>query len=46
MIWLVVTPPGAEYKDPVAQYICWVSLLIGLIFQGLTIVSGFARDAQ
>jgi hypothetical protein len=45
-IWLVLTPPGAEYNDLVAQYICWVSLLIGLVFQVLTIVSGFARDAQ
>jgi hypothetical protein len=45
-VWLVLTPPGAEYKDPVMQYICWASLLIGLVFQILTIVSGFARDIQ
>jgi hypothetical protein len=45
-IWLVLTPPGAEYKDPVMQYTCWASLLIGLVFQLLTIVSGFARDVQ
>ena len=46
VIWLVWTPPGAAYKDPLAQYICWASLLIGLVFQVLTIVSGFARDIQ
>jgi hypothetical protein len=45
-IWLILTPPGAEYKDPVMQYICWASLLVGLVFQFLTIVSGFARDIQ
>jgi hypothetical protein len=45
-IWLFLTPPGAAYKDPVMQYICWASLLVGLVFQFLTIVSGFARDIQ
>lgn len=45
-IWLVLIPPGTMYKDPVMQYICWASLLIGLVFQCLTIVSGFARDIQ
>jgi hypothetical protein len=43
-IWLVLTPPGAEYKNHLAQYICWASLLIGLVFQVLTILSGFASD--
>jgi hypothetical protein len=45
-IWLFLTPPGAAYKDPVMQYICWASLLVGLVFQLLTIISGFARDIQ
>ena len=43
-IWLVLTPPGAEYKDPVNQYILWICLSISILFQLLTIVSGFARD--
>lgn len=43
-IWLVLTPPGAEYKDPVSQSVLWASLLVSLVFQVLTIVSGFARD--
>ncbi len=45
-IWLFLTPPGATYKDPVMQYTCWASLLVGLVFQLLTIISGFARDIQ
>jgi len=44
VIWLVLTPPGAEYKDPLSQYILWICLFISSIFQVLTIVSGFARD--
>ena len=43
-IWLVLTPPGAEYKDPVSQYALWICLFISIVFQILTIVSGFARD--
>jgi len=43
-IWLVLTPPGAEYKEPVSQYILWICLFISIVFQVLTIVSGFARD--
>lgn len=45
-IWLVLTPPGATYKDPVMQYVCWASLLIGLVFQFFTIISGIARDIE
>ena len=43
-IWLVLTPPGAEYKDPISQYILWICLFISIVFQVMTIVSGFARD--
>ncbi len=46
VIWLVFTPPGAAYKDPVMQYILWANLLVGIVFQFLTIVAGFARDIQ
>jgi len=46
LIWLFLTPPGAATKDPVAQYLCWACLLVGLVFQLLTIVAGFARDIQ
>ncbi len=45
-IWLVFTPPGSVYKDPLMQYICWASLAIGFVFQLLTIVSGFALDIE
>jgi len=43
-IWLVLTPPGADYKDPVGQYVLWICLFVSIVFQILTIVSGFARD--
>jgi hypothetical protein len=43
-IWLVLTPPGAKYKDPLSQYVLWMCLFISILFQVLTIVSGFARD--
>jgi len=48
VLWLVYTPPWMAYEDksPVMLYLCWASLLIGLVFQLLTIVSGFARDIQ
>ncbi len=46
LIWLIWTPPGAEHTNPVAQHTCWACLLIGAIFQLLTIVAGFARDIQ
>lgn len=46
VIWLVFTPPGAAYKDPAMQYILWTNLVIGIVFQCLTIISGFARDIQ
>ena len=44
-IWLILTPPGTSYPEhSTAYWICWSSLLIGLVLQMLTIVSGFARD--
>lgn len=46
-IWLIFTPPGTSYPDHIAAYwICWSALIIGLILQGMTIVSGFARDIE
>ena len=47
-LWLVFTPPWIAYeaKSPLMLYLCWASLLTGLVFQFLTILSGFARDAQ
>jgi len=46
VLWLVYTPPWMAYEDkaPLMLYLCWASLLIGLVFQLLTIVAGFARD--
>ncbi len=46
VIWLVFTPPGAAYKNPGMQYILWANLFIGIVFQLLTIISGFAKDIQ
>jgi len=46
LIWLVWTPPGVTYKNPAAQYLCWTCLVIGALFQLLTIAAGFARDLQ
>jgi hypothetical protein len=48
LLWLVFTPPwmAFENKSLLMLYACWASLLIGLAFQVLTIVSGFARDIQ
>ena len=44
-IWLIFTPPGTSYPDHITAYwLCWSSLIIGLILQLLTIISGFARD--
>ena len=44
-IWLLATPPGTSFQEHRCAYLfCWFSLLIGLAFQMLTIVSGFARD--
>jgi hypothetical protein len=47
-IWLVFTPPWMAYEDkaPAMLYLSWANLLIGLVFQVLSIVSGFARDIQ
>jgi len=44
-IWLIFTPPGTPFQEHRSAYlICWAALLTGVIFQALTIVSGFARD--
>ncbi len=46
-IWLVYTPPGTIYAEHhVLYWICWSALIIGLVFQILTIISGFARDIE
>ncbi|MDR3562817.1 MAG: hypothetical protein P4N59_15460 [Negativicutes bacterium] len=46
-IWLILTPPGTAYQGHVMAYlICWSALIIGLIFQPLTIVAGFLRDIE
>jgi hypothetical protein len=46
-IWLVYTPPGTVYAEhPVLYWICWSALIIGLFFQFLTILSGFAHDIE
>jgi hypothetical protein len=46
-IWLIATPPGTSFNEHTTAYlICWSSLIIGLVFQIMTIVSGFARDIE
>jgi len=46
-IWLFVTPPGTPFQEHVTAYlICWSALIIGLIFQPLTIVAGFSQDIE
>ncbi len=46
-IWLTVMPPGATNKAPIIAYaICWSSLSMGLVFQILTVIAGFARDGE
>ena len=46
-IWLIATPPGTSFRENVVAYlICWSCLAIGLVFQILTVVSGFARDIE
>jgi hypothetical protein len=46
-IWLVLSPPSATYKAPtITQYILWLFLCLGILFQPLTIISGFARDIE
>jgi hypothetical protein len=46
LIWLLFTPPGEIYKITIANYLCWSFLCSGLLFQALTIISGFARDIE
>lgn len=46
LIWLILVPPGTGNKLPVIQYICWAFLFAALLFQILTILSGFARDQE
>ena len=44
-IWLLFTPPGSTYQGlETAYWTCWITLLIGVTFQILTILSGFAGD--
>ncbi len=45
-IWLIFTPPGIVHKISFYHYLCWTSLLSGLIFILLAIVFGFARDIK
>ncbi len=46
-IWLLYTPPGTVYAEHQGLYwVCWSALMIGLVFQILTIVSGFAHDIE
>lgn len=46
-IWLVLSPPSAAYKAPtIIEYILWSFLCIGILWQPLIIVSGFARDIE
>ncbi len=46
LIWLIWTPPTLTDKNLTAQYICWICLTIGILFQLLTILAGFARDSS
>jgi hypothetical protein len=45
-IWLILLPPTESIKNLVVQYICWSLLIIGIIFQIIAIISGFARDIE
>ncbi len=46
-IWLILTPPGTIFEEHQTTYfICWAALIIGLILQMLTIVSGFSFDIE
>jgi hypothetical protein len=46
-IWLFLTPPGTPFASHSTAYlICWSALIIGLIFQPLTIVAGFSQDIE
>jgi hypothetical protein len=46
LIWLLFTPPGEIYKITIVDYLCWLFLCLGLLFQIFTIISGFARDIE
>jgi hypothetical protein len=44
-IWLIYTPPGTAFQEHESAYlVCWSALIIGLVFQVLTILSGFSGD--
>ena len=46
-IWLTLSPPSVASKAPTfTQYILWLFLWMGIVFQPLTIISGFARDIE
>ena len=46
-IWLVLSPPSAANKAPtLVEYTLWSFLGLGILFQPLTIVAGFARDIE
>ena len=46
-IWLIFTPPGTSFQEHQAAYlICWISLVIGMALQMMTIIAGFARDLE
>lgn len=46
-IWLFLTPPGTPFASHSTAYlICWSALIIGLIFQPLTIAAGFSQDIE
>ncbi len=45
-IWLILTPPGAAYKDPLALYVCWAFLIIGVLILVCSIVAGFAHEIE
>lgn len=46
-IWLLLSPPSVAARMPtLTQYILWLFLCIGILFQPLTIVSAFAHDME
>lgn len=46
-LWLTLSPPSIASKAPTPfEYILWLFLCIGIVFQPLTIVSGFAHDIE
>ncbi len=45
--WLTLSPPSVIPKAPTSvEYVLWLFLGVGILFQPLTIVSGFAHDIQ